>query len=135
MKKRLTLEDLKSKPEAFLNEQNCYGFYDWFCLDKSLAAKGQKLLKIALALSKSARIDCANTYVWFKNNCPAFGNLYDDIRFADVNTGKTLYTIVPHSGHKFKLGRAEIWGRENNFEAPLFEGTWKDAKKWFLKGE
>lgn len=132
MEKKLTIQEIKNNPAAFLNEKNCYGFYDWFCLDKSLVAKGERLLKIALALSKSARVDCGNTSVWFKNNCPVSGSLYDDIRFADVKTGKTLYTIVPHSGHNSNKGRAEIWGRDNNFEQPLFEGTWKEAKKWFL---
>lgn len=132
MKYGLTIQEIKNNPADFLNRRNCYGFYDWFCLDKSLAAKGQRLLKIALDLSKSARIDCGNTSVSFKNNCPVFGRLYDDIKFTDVKTGKILYTIVPHSGCDSNKGRAEIWGRDNNFEQPLFEGTWKEAKKWFL---
>lgn len=131
MEKELTIKEIKNNPADFLNEGNCYGFYDWFCSDKALAAKGQRLLKIALALSKSPRINEEKTGVIFKNNCPLFGSLYDDLRFIDSN-GNVIFNIVPHSGHDSNKGRAEIWGKENDFEQPLFEGTWKEAKKWFL---
>lgn len=131
MEKELTIQEIKNNPAAFLNRRNCYGFFDWFCRDSSLQKKGERLLKIALTLSKSPRIDEEKTGVIFKNNCPLAGNLYDDLRFIDSN-GDVVFTIVPHSGHLRKLGRAEIWGRENNFKQPLFEGTWKEAKKWFL---
>jgi hypothetical protein len=107
------------------------GWYDWFCRDTSLAAKTQKLGKKALQLMKSSKIDCEKNYVWFKNNCPGSGNLYDDLRFADMETGDVIYTIIPVNGHTFVKGLAQVWGRENNFVEPLVSGTWKDVKAFF----
>lgn len=107
------------------------GWYDWFCKDTSLAAKTAKLGKKVIQLMKSGKIDPVNNYVWFKNNCPMNGSLYDDIRFADGKTGDVIYTIIPSNGHNANKGRAEVWGRENNFASPLVEGTWKDVKKFF----
>ena len=42
--------------------------------------------------------------------------------------GDVIYNIVPRSGHS---GKAEVWGKENGFKAPLVQGTWKDIKKFF----
>lgn len=107
------------------------GWYDWFCRDTSLAAKTQKLGKKAIQLMKSEKIDIQKNYVWFKNNCPGSGNLYDDLRIADIETGDVIYTIIPANGHTFVKGKAEVWGRENNFVQPLVSGTWKDVKTFF----
>lgn len=107
------------------------GWYDWFCRDTSLAAKTQKLGKKAIQLMKSDKIDIQKNYVWFKNNCPCWGNLYDDLRIADIETGDVIYTIIPANGHKFTKGKAEVWGRENNFAQPLVSGSWKDVKAFF----
>ena len=107
------------------------GWYDWFCRDTSLAAKTRKLGKKAIQLMKSDKIDINKNYVWFKNNCPGSGNLYDDLRIADIETGDVIYTIIPANGHTFVKGKAEVWGRENNFVQPLVSGTWKDVKAFF----
>lgn len=107
------------------------GWYDWFCRSTSLAGKTDRLGRKALQLMKSPKINPETTYVWFKNNCPVFGNLYDDLRFADLETGDVLYTIVPSSGFQAKRGRAEVYGRENNFSKPLASGTWADVKQFF----
>jgi hypothetical protein len=104
------------------------GWYDWFCRDTSLAAKTQSLGKKVVQLMKSEKIDIENNYAWFKNNCPMSGPLYDDFRIADMETGNVIYTIVPRSGH---TGKAEVWGRENNFDGPLVQGKWKDVKTFF----
>lgn len=117
------LNDRKTQIEA--------GWYDWFCRDTSLAAKTQKLGKKVLQLMKSSKIDTQKNYVWFKNNCPMNGSLYDDFRIADIETGDVIYTIVPASGHNAEKGKASVWGRENNFQGPIVSGSWKDIKAFF----
>jgi hypothetical protein len=107
------------------------GWYDWFCRDTSLAAKTQNLGKKVLRLMKSSKIDTEKNYVFFKNNCPMIGSLYDDIRICDMVTGDVLYTIIPSSGFNATKGRAEVWGHENGFNQPLVTGTWKDVKTFF----
>lgn len=107
------------------------GWYDWFCRDTSLCNKTKALGKKVVQLLPSKKIDGENTYVFFKNNCPMYGNLYDDFRICDLETGDVIYTIVPRCGHESSNGRAKVYGRDNNFEEPLVEGTWKDVKKFF----
>ena len=112
--------DVKTQIEA--------GWYDWFCRDSSLAYKTESLGKKVLQLMKSDKIDNENMYVWFKNNCPMNSSLYDDLRFADRKTGEVMYTVTPRYSHS---GKAEVWGRENDFQEALVEGTWKDVKAFF----
>lgn len=107
------------------------GWYDWFCRDTSLAAKTQKLGKKVIQLMNSEKIDVEKNYVFFKNNCPGWGSLYDDFRICDIETGDVLYTITPASGHTSDKGRASVWGKENNFAFPLVEGNWRDVKAFF----
>lgn len=114
------LNDRKTQIEA--------GWYDWFCRDTSLAAKTEKLGRKVLQLMKSTKIDIEKNYVFFKNNCPMRGGLYDDFRVCDMETGDVIFTIVPRCTHS---GKAEVWGRENNFNGPLVQGTWRDVKTFF----
>ena len=107
------------------------GWYDWFCNDKALAGKTRKLAPKIKRIAKSAKINLDTMYVWFKNNCPFNGKLYDDFRFADRETGDVIYTITPKSGHTIQKGMSSVWGRENGFERPLVEGTWDDVLKFF----
>ena len=108
------------------------GWYDWFCRSTSLAKKTEFLGMKVVQLSKSPKIDLNKMYVFFKNNCPMNGRLYDDFRFCDIETGEVIYTITPSCGHKVKLNHAEVWGRENDFEEPLVSGKWPDVKKFFF---
>jgi hypothetical protein len=107
------------------------GWFDWFCKTPSLRNKTYKLAVKVKLLAKSSKINQDTMYVWFKNNCPMVGKLYDDFRFADIETGDVVYTIVPKSGHTHLNGCAEVWGKENNFEEPLVLGTWKDVRAFF----
>jgi hypothetical protein len=107
------------------------GWYDWFCHDRSLRSKTYKLAPKVKKIAKSPKVNVERTYVFFKNNCPVHGSLYDDFRICDMETGDVIFTIVPRTGHKVKNGVAEVWGRENGFKGPLVEGTWEDVKKFF----
>lgn len=104
------------------------GWYDWFCRDSSLAKKTQKLGEKVKQIAASAKIDLENNYVFFKNNCPMRGPLYDDFRICSIETGHVIFTVIPKCSHS---GKAEVWGDENNFGGPLVSGTWRDVKKFF----
>jgi len=108
------------------------GWYDWFCKDTSLAAKTKTLYGKVKQIIKSKKFDSTKVYVFFKNNCPMMGKLYDDFRICDLKTGDVIFTITPKSGHESMKGKGEIWGKENNFQGPLFQGTWTEIKQWFL---
>ncbi len=107
------------------------GWYDWFCSDKALAGKTKVLGPKVKRISRSPKINVDTMYVWFKNNCPLYGKLYDDFRFADIETGDVIYTIIPKEGHTANKYASSIWGRENDFNEPLYTGDWKGVLKWF----
>lgn len=97
----------------------CYNFYDWFCKDSSLQNKAEKLFKATKRFCEKFNIDTDKYYVFFKNNCPMIGPLYDDFRICDAKTGKVIYNVIPKSGHS---GNAEIYSKEHGFQEPLYEG-------------
>jgi hypothetical protein len=107
------------------------GWYDWFCEDEELKERLDELFPKVAEIANSKKIDVDNTYVFFKNNCPMCGDLYDDFRFCDVKTGDVLYTVIPATGHTKNQGRAELWGNENDFERPLTLGTWETIQYYF----
>ena len=93
---------------------NCYNFYDWFCKDSSLERKATALFpKVKKFIAANPDIDILSTYVFFKNNCPGRGSLYDDFRICNEN--EVIYTVIPKCSHS---GQAEIWGKnaEGQFE-------------------
>lgn len=109
-------------------------WYDWFCRESSLERKGAALLKKLKVIASSNKFDNDKCYVFFKNNCPCVGSLYDDFRICDKETGDVLYTVIPKSGYKCDEGRAQVYSPENGFREPIVEGTWRDVKNWFLRG-
>ena len=112
------------------------GWFDWFCTDKGLEEKTAKLYRYLKYIINSPRITKykhENLYVFFKNNCPMNGRLYDDFRICDIKTKNVIYTIVPRSGHHSANGLGEVWGAENKFEKALFIGSWKEIKNYFNK--
>lgn len=115
------------------------GWYDWFCSDETLVKKTKLLYGKVKQLIKTRRIrqlDLTKVYVWFKNNCPVYGNLYDDIRIADIETGEVLFTIVPRSGYdNTEAGKhAEVHGNrltpDGEFQHNAYRGTWRGLIKF-----
>lgn len=127
---------LKQQLEAFekgqiLNsdgiENKCYNFYDWFCKDEALKAKSERLFKMVKRWVNKRNTNADKVYVFFKNNCPMRGPLYDDFRICDVETGDVIYTVIPKCGHS---GKAEVWGKINEFKGPIMIGdTMNDIYK------
>ena len=109
------------------------GWYDWFCKDSSLANKTKRMGRIIKRI-KGGKVKLNNWYIWFKNNCPLNGPLYDDFRFADIETGDVMFTVQLDccwNNHKYA-----VYGRtpDGNFhsEKPLFEtDEVNELVKWF----
>jgi len=110
------------------------GWYDWFCKDQALSNKTKRLAGKLKKIIGSPRFDVDKTYVFFKNNCPCDGKLYDDFRICEMDDtvdGRPLYTVTPASGFNSEFGKAAVFGRENNFERPLVLGSWDDIVEFF----
>ena len=120
---------LRQQLEAFENgvfldsdgskDSGCFVFYDWFCRDSSLKNKSIKLFKQVKLFVKMKDVDLDSTYVFFKNNCPVGGPLYDDFRIVDIKEGTVQFTVTAKSGH---TGQAEIYSRENGYACPIKTG-------------
>lgn len=95
------------------------GWYDWFCQDHALAGRLKKIGRVVMGVTSPFILD--NYYVWFKNNCPLKGPLYDDVRFEPLS-GKRCgnYFMIaldsPHEGSKWVM-YTERYG----YTAPEFE--------------
>lgn len=109
------------------------GWYDWFCKETSLKNKTKRMGKIVKQVKDCGKVNLDTMYVWFKNNCPLQGPLYDDFRFASLETGETRLTIQIESVHNDK--RYTVYGAKNDFTKPLFESdSSRDLVKWLNEG-
>lgn len=121
--------NLKTQLESFANgiyldsdgtESDCFNFYDWFCEDSELEDRANELFTETGIFVDKFGIDTDNHYVFFKNNCPMSGDLYDSFSICEVESGDVVYWVTPKSGH---TGMAEICGKSNNFKKPLYSGN------------
>ena len=105
------------------------GWYDWFCQDNALAGRLKKIGRVVMGVTDPFIMD--NFYVWFKNNCPVAGPLYDDVRFEPLSgecDGKYFVVALdsPHERAKWALV-TERYG----FDAPEFEcGNIRDMVRY-----
>jgi hypothetical protein len=96
----------KERKEIIGDYAHCSGFYDWFCKDSSLEAKSKTLMNKVIKLMESGKvnINAAEAYVFFKNNCPMSGPLYDSFAICNKE-GDVIVWATAKSGH---TGKAEI---------------------------
>ena len=119
------------------NSDECYSFYDWFCKDESLKARAKSFVPKLKFLVNEGLLDGDNNYVWFKNNCPMFGTLYDDMRISSLKDDeKFLGGFCPRTGHYNEEEKASFWYFENVSEDNVFGDlrqenfkNWTEMKK------
>lgn len=94
------------------------GWYDWFCKDSSLANKTRRMGNIIKQFKDGNMINLDQYYVWFKNNCPLNGKLYDNFRIADVETHETVFIV--QINNQREEAKYSIYGKMNDFDKSLF---------------
>ena len=113
------------------------GWYDWFCRDTSLAGKTQRMGSIIKQVKDGGKVNLDTMYVWFKNNCPLSGGLYDDFRFADIETGTTMMTIAINccwNEKRYTVYARKAVDQEMDCKKPAFEtDSAKELVAWLNK--
>jgi hypothetical protein len=110
------------------------GWYDWFCKDTALAAKTRKLGNVVMKLQHAGKVDLDKMYVFFKNNCPMKGPLYDDFRICSIETGNVLFTVQNNS--PWEINTWTVYGALNEFKEPLYKtDTVSDLIGWLNEKE
>ena len=110
------------------------GWFDWFCKDSALAKKTAKLGAKVCRIANSRLFDKTNCYVFFKNNCPLVGKLYDQFSICDLNSGDVLFCCqhLEKGSHGCNTAHWELYDATAGFHEPVVNGTWKAVEKYFL---
>lgn len=105
-----------------------FGFYDWFCSDTVLEKRAKSLLTKLKFLVKEKLVNPDTNYVWFKNNCPMNGSLYDDIRISTLDEDEEfLGGFCPRTGHDVE-DKCSFWVLTPEYKTYYFE-DWSTFKK------
>ena len=109
------------------------GWFDWFCRDISLGNKTKKMGNIIKQIKAGGKVDLETSYVWFKNNCPLNGPLYDDFRIADMETNNNLLVIQIDCA--WNDSKYTVYERLDGFDKPAFKtNSSRELVKWLNKG-
>jgi len=126
----ISIREYLKNPKA----ASCNNFYDWFCQDRYLPAKQDKIDDILRAICHSPKINQDTMYVFYKNNCPIDGSLYDSFSICDLKTGDVLYWLTPACGHRGKTkGKAQVCDIKADDGEVTFEGSLVQVIAWFNK--
>ena len=94
------------------------GWYDWFCTDSALAGRLKEIGRVVMRITEPAILD--NYYVWFKNNCPLTGPLYDDVRFEPLEGERRGRYFVVSLNCPYEKQKWTLYAERNGFDAPEF---------------
>ncbi|HPG43894.1 MAG TPA: hypothetical protein PLJ98_08830 [Acholeplasmataceae bacterium] len=109
------------------------GWFDWFCKDTSLANKTKRLGNIIKQIKAGGKVDLETSYVWFKNNCPLNGPLFDDFRIADIETNNNLFVVQIDC--LWNDSKYTVYERLDGFDKPAFKtNSSRELVKWFNVG-
>lgn len=109
------------------------GWYDWFCKLSSLANKTKKLGAKVCKIANSKKFSKENSYVFFKNNCPIVGPLYDQFSICDIETREVLFCVqhLEKGSHRCEKAHWEVYDAKFGFTEPVVNGTWREVEKYF----
>ena len=110
------------------------GWYDWFCRVHSLRQKTAYLGKKVVSIKDSKRFDADKSYVFFKNNCPMVGKLYDQFSICDMESDDVLFCVqhLEKGSHGCDHAHWELYDANVSFKEPVVNGTWREVKKYFM---
>lgn len=110
------------------------GWYDWFCRASALRNKTMTLGCKVCDIKTSKRFDADKAYVFFKNNCPMVGKLYDQFSICDIKTGDVLFCVqhLEKGSHGCDHAHWELYDANVSFKEPVVNGTWREVKKYFM---
>lgn len=94
------------------------GWYDWFCSDTALAGRLQRIGRVVMGITEPAILD--NYYVWFKNNCPLDGPLYDDVRFEPLEGDRRGRYFVVSQDCPYEKQKWTLYTERGGFQEPEF---------------
>ena len=94
------------------------GWYDWFCADSALAGRLQRIGRVVMGITEPAILD--NYYVWFKNNCPLDGPLYDDVRFEPLEGDRCGRYFVVSQDCPYEKQKWTLYTERGGFQEPEF---------------
>ena len=118
--------------DPYENCDDCFNFFDWFCKDSALENRMLKMIPKLRFLLKEGIICGDSLYVWFKNNCPMCGTLYDDMRFSTLSDNEDFRGgICPKTGHNNEKLKCSVWyfaGEERELIQLKFT-NWSEFKK------
>ena len=92
-----------------------------------MEVRAKKLKGLAKKLVDHLDLDKNKVYVFFKNNCPMSGPLYDSLSICDRESGNVILWATPKSGH---TNQAELYMIDGEtHEEPTFSEILKKLKK------